>query len=235
MIGLTERNRTLGELMAELRARLGFVVQGNAATTNSTVIKSFLQEAHEFAFSELEPPAMRKTATIVLAAGSHLYDWHNDAEDEPIDPARVLSVWVADAGGDLRHPLAQGITVGDRRSGAAPSRPTRYDHLNGQIELYPVPDANYDLIVEYTATRARFDQPSDRPSVDDRLVLLYALATAKAHYRQPDAQAAAAAFRAMLAKEKFRQKEGKRFFAQAHPAAPGPQVVRRPDGTFSLG
>ena len=64
MNGLTERYRTLGELMTELRARLGFVTQGSASKNNDTVIKSFLQEAHDYVFGELEPPAMRKKTTI---------------------------------------------------------------------------------------------------------------------------------------------------------------------------
>jgi hypothetical protein len=46
------------------------------------VIKSFLQEAHDYVFGELEPPAMRKKTVIQLVAGSFLYDWHNDQEDE---------------------------------------------------------------------------------------------------------------------------------------------------------
>lgn len=211
MNGLTERYRTLGELMTELRARLGFVTQGSASKNNDTVIKSFLQEAHDYVFGELEPPAMRKKTTIKLVAGSFLYDWHNDEEDEEIDPGRVLSMWVK-VGDQIREPLTQGISEFDRSFSTLTGQPTKYDHLNGQIELYPIPDAAYDMIVEYTADRGRFDRASDRTSMPDRLVFLYALANAKAHYRHPDAQAAATSFQNMLNKEKFRQKENKRFF-----------------------
>lgn len=211
MNGLTERYRTMGELMTELRARLGFVTQGSASKNNDIVIKSFLQEAHDYVFGELEPPAMRKKTTIKLLAGSYLYDWHNDEEDEDIDPGRVLSMWVK-VGDQIREPLEQGITEFDRSFSTLTGQPTKYDHLNGQIELYPIPDAAYDMIVEYTADKPRFDRASDRPGVPDRLVFLYALANAKAHYRHPDAQAAATSFQNMMNKEKFRQKENKRFF-----------------------
>ncbi len=70
MNGLSERYRTLGDLMTALRARLGFVTQGSASKNNDTVIKSFLQEAHDFVFSELQPPAQRKKTIIQLQAGS---------------------------------------------------------------------------------------------------------------------------------------------------------------------
>lgn len=233
MNGLTERNRTLGELMTELRARLGFVAQGSASKSNDATIKSFLQEAHEYVFGDLEPPAMRKKATIKLEAGSFLYDWHNDVEDEPISPGRVLSVWVK-VGDQIRERLSQGITELDRSFSSLTGQPTKYDHLNGQIELHPVPDAAYDLILEYTADRGRFDRASDRTSVPDRLVFLYALANAKAHYRHPDAQAAATAFQNMLGREKFRQKENRRYFMDTSTTRSDAQVARTANGGYTL-
>lgn len=233
MNGLTERYRTLGELMTELRARLGFVTQGSASKNNDTVIKSFLQEAHDYVFGELEPPAMRKKTVIKLAAGSFLYDWNNDEEDEPIDPGRVISVWVRTSD-TIRTPLTQGITEHDRSLDTIRQEPSKYDHLNGQMELWPIPDQPYDLLVEYIADKPRFDRANDRPGVPDRLVFLYALANAKAHYRHPDAQAAATAFQNMLNKEKFRQKENKRFFMQGETTRGQAQVVRTANGGYTL-
>lgn len=233
MSGLTERYRTLGELMTELRARLGFVTQGSAAKNNDTVIKSFLQEAHDYVFGELEPPSMRKKTTITLAAGSFLYDWHNDQEDEDIDPGRVLSVWIKSSASN-RFQLRQGITESDRNLDGIRQQPEKYDHLNGQIELWPIPDQPYDMVVEYTADKPRFDRASDRPGVPDRLVFLYALANSKAHYRHPDAQASASSFQNMLAKEKYRQKEGKRFFVHGAAHSSEPHVVRTASGGYTL-
>lgn len=63
-IGLTARNKTLGEMMSELRARLGFVSQGPAAKGNDAVMKSFCQEAHEFVYGELDPSDMRFKSVI---------------------------------------------------------------------------------------------------------------------------------------------------------------------------
>ena len=230
MNGLSSRYRTLGELMTELRTRLGFVTQGSAAKSNDAVIKSFLQEAHEYVFGELEPPSMRKKTIVKLRAGSILYDWHNDQEDEQIDPGRVLSVWLVEST-TIRTPMTQGITEFDRSFDSLREQPQKYDNLNGQIEVWPTPEQEYDMLIEYTADRNRFDRASDRPSAPDRLVFLYALATAKAHYRHSDAQAAAQTFQNMLNKEKSRQKENKRFFFEGpNTATRDQQVVKSATG-----
>lgn len=233
MNGLAARNKTLGELMTELRSRLGFVAQGAASKGNEAIIKSFLQEAHDYVYSELEMSSLRKKATIAIEPGGYLYDWHNDAEDEPIDPTRVLSMWLR-VSESQRDQLRQGITEADRGMESERGQPTRYDHLNGQIELYPVPDRGYGLIIEYTADAGRFDRPADRCSVPHRLVFQYALATAKAHYRHPDAEAPASTFKNMLAKEKMRQKENRRFFGGGAAPCSTPQVVRNGEGSYSL-
>lgn len=233
MAGLSARYKTLGELMTELRARLGFVAQGSAAKNNDVVIKSFLQESHEYVFGELEPPAQRKKATIPLEAGSYLYDWHNDADDEDINPGRVLSLWVK-VGSNISEPLDQGVSEADRSYDTLREQPRKYDTLNGQLEVWPVPERAYDLVVEYIADRARFERASDRPSVPDRLVFLYALATAKAQYGRADAQAAATAFQNMLGKEKSRQRENRRYFVSTGGSRGAAQVVKTAGGGYTL-
>ena len=233
MSGLQDRNRTLGELMTELRARLGFVAQGSASKNNDLVIKSFLQEAHDFVFGELEPPDRRKKTIIRLQGGSFLYDWNNDQDDEPIDPGRVISVWLKETD-TIRTPLTQGITEADRSLDDIREQPQKYDTLDGQMELWPIPDQPYDLVVEYIAGKPRFDRTPDRPGVPDRLVFLYALANAKAHYRHPDAQAAAATFQSMLGKEKNRQRENRRYFMQGETTRGQAQVVRTANGGYTL-
>ncbi len=209
MNGLSQRYRTLGELLAELKARLGFVAQGPASSNNNPVMISFLQEAHEYVYDQLNPTPMRKKTVISLEQGSTLYDWHNDEEDENIDPGLVKSLWIID--GKERFPLSQGISETCREDETR-SMPVRYDTLNGQIELWPVPDKAYGLLVEYIASRPRFVQSSDRPGVSDRLVLLYALVSAKSHFRHPDAQSVAALFASQLRRERVKQHENRRYF-----------------------
>jgi hypothetical protein len=231
--GFEARQRTMGELATELRARLGFVTQGTAAQANDQKIKSFLQEAHEYVYAQLEPPPRRKTALMVLAPGQRLYDWHNDADDEDINPGRVLAVWLRMSAG-VSFALVQGISEAERSGIPQASWPTRYDTFNGQLEVWPVSDAACTLAVDYTAGLGRFDQPGDRPGVPDRLVALYALATAKADLRMPDAPATAAAFQALLSKEKMGQLENRRYFAAgALETCTARSVIKLADGRYA--
>ena len=210
---LIQRYRTYGELQAELKARLGFVAQGPSSNNNKAVMDSFLREAHDYVYAQLEPAPMRKKTVISLEPGSWLYDWHNDEEDEDIDPGMVLSVWLID--GENRYRLVQGITERHREDDSR-SQPVRYDTLNGQIELWPVPDkSGYGLLIEYIAGKPRFARDEDRPGVNDRLVLLYAIYMAQVHYRQPAYQATSASFNALLSGEKAKQHEGRRYFVRS--------------------
>ncbi len=228
MNSLMQRYRTHEELLAELRARLGFVSQGPSANNNRALMKSFLREAHDYVYNQLNPTAMRKKTVIMLEPGSYLYDWHNDEEDEDIDPGRVESVWVID--GNDRYRLIQGITE-HHRADDSRGQPIRYDTLDGQIELWPVPDrTGYGLLVEYVAGKPRFSEASDRPGVPDDLVLLYAIYVAKAHFRHPDYQVASSAFNAALSKARMSQHENRRYFT-AGASCPAGEVVGS-DGNY---
>lgn len=212
MNSLIQRNKTYGELLTELRARLGFVAQGPSANNNKHLLASFLEEGHDFVYSQLEPTTMRKKTVITLEPGSYLYDWHNDIEDEDISPGLVNSVWVVD--GKTRYPMVQGISEALRKDDSR-SRPTHYDTLEGQIELWPVPDSSrYGLLIDYIADKPRFTAPSDRPGVPHRLVFLYALSLGKSHFRHPDAQAATSAFNAEMKQAKSSLHENRRFFVK---------------------
>ena len=219
---LIQRYKTYGELQAELKARLGFVAQGPSSNNNKAQMDSFLQEAHDYVYAQLDPMPMRKKTVITLEQGSWLYDWHNDEEDENIDPGAVISVWLID--GENRYQLVQGITERHRED-TSRGQPVRYDTLNGQIELWPVPDrAGYGLLVEYIAGKPRFSQDTDRPGVPDRLVLLYAIYMAQVHYRHPSYQATSASFNALLSKEKAKQHENRRYFVKP-PATPVGEII----------
>ncbi len=210
---LPHRYRTYGELITELRERTGYVAQGPTANNNKSILDSFLQEAHEVVYEQLEPTPMRKKTAIVLEHGSYLYDWHNDEDDEDIDPGKVLSVWLLDGDGN-RFRLHQGIPEHwreDTESGVR-GQPTHYDNLDGQIELYPIPDADpYRLLIEYVQERPRFVRDADRPGVPDRLVFLYALYMMQGFLRDPAAQQTLQSFQAMMAKVKAKQHENRRY------------------------
>lgn len=193
--------KNLGSLMTELKARLGFVTQGPASHNNDPIMRSFLQEAHDYIYKELEHPRTKRVARIKLAKKSKLYDCHDDILDEDIEPSTISRFWIAD--GNERYSLLYGIDDGIRSSEDEPERPVRWDWYDGQIELWPAPDSdNYELVLEYLSGKRRFERDTDVPSVPSRLVFLYALAQAKAHYRHPDYQAAATSFDQLLKVER---------------------------------
>lgn len=219
----------MGELVTELRARLGFVAQGPSSNYNKQVMVSFLQEGNDYIAEELGPLTSRKKTIITLEPGSFLYDWHNDIEDEDINPGTVISIWLNRTETD-RQQMRQGITEWDR-SQTDRGQPCKYDTLNGQIEVLPVPDQPYNMLVEYIGSKPRFTQDSDRTAVPDRLVLLYALAVAKAHYSRPDAQAALSSFNRMMTIEKSRQHENRRYIIPTQPVNKTGAVVGS-DGSY---
>lgn len=224
---LIQRYKTYGELITELRTRLGFVSQGPSANNNKSILDSFLQEAHEAVYAQLQPEAARKKTRIKLEAGSYLYDYHNDEEDENIDPGSVISMWIVDSG-ENRYKLSQGISERMREDDDR-SQPLRYDTLDGQIELHPIPDEGpYDLLIEYIQERPRFTRDNDRPGVPDRLVFLFALYMAQAHYRMPDHQVTLQLFQSMMTKEKAKQHENRRYFV-SRPIERKGYVVRSGD------
>ncbi len=228
---LTSREGTLGSMMTELKARLGFVTQGASSKLIDPLLKSFLQEGHEYVYEQLGAPLLKKRTTIMLQKGSKLYDCHNDIEDENFEPAMIESICVYDTETSFNE-LRQGITELMRCGDITPTVPERYDILDGQIELWPTPDDAYRMVVIYRSELTRFTQPADHACVPSRLVFLYALASAKAHYQHPDAQTAGNIFQQALRIERQKQHENKRYSALAVRLRASTQVRRTSDGRY---
>jgi hypothetical protein len=230
---LTARQKTLGELRSELAIRLGYPTQGGAAQETRALFDSLLQEAHEYLCAQLDDALLRKTAQITTSPGESLYDWHDAAEDEEIDADRVHAVGVRCA--ESYTPLIHGIREHQREQSTLRQTPSRYEMFNGQLLLWPTPDARYTVIVTYTAPLPRFVQEADRPGAPDRLVFMYALASAKAHYRHPDAAVAGKAFETLLAQHKSRQHGERRYFSGgAETESRTPYVIRTAQGYVAM-
>ncbi len=229
MHSLTAHQRTLGELRGALAIRLGFPTQGGAAQAPRVLLDAWLSDAHAVVHAQLDDALRRKTAFMTTSPGEIRYDWHDHNQDEAIDASRVHAVGIETEAG--YRPLAQGIDDTPRATLTPRQTPRRYDLFDGQLWLWPVPDARYTVDITYTAPMPRFTQDADRPGVPDRLIFLYALATAKAHYREPDAGMAGKAFEALLAQHQRRQHGERRYFARStETQAPMPHVVRAQSG-----
>ena len=89
------------------------------------------------------------------------------------------------------YPLIQGIPPQLYTMITKPWRPARYE-LRGAIELYPAPDQTYWLWMKGHFGLSQFTLGTQSTTLDSELVFLYALANAKGHYGQPDANNIAA-------------------------------------------
>ncbi|MGI9305774.1 MAG: hypothetical protein ACR2P5_00555 [Gammaproteobacteria bacterium] len=176
-------HRTLDDLRARLRRRLGFAHTGSVSLVNNDLLTEFLQDAQESLWDQFDIPELFVDPEIQTARGAFLYDFPDDCDPTRIYEisANVTQYW---------RPLDQGIDTRHDTVRELEGYPVRWDVTNsGQLELYPFPDQIYRLKLEYLRKPGPFSEDHDRASFDDRLIFLYALATAKAHYRMPDAQA----------------------------------------------
>lgn len=227
---------TYADMLQKLRVRCKL----HATLGGAPALEDILQEANGYVFDQLDN-GLPWQSTLTLQANTALYPFVTDA-GLPVARGSVQSVWI-EQGDQIRVPLPQGISQAQRAMSDLRTIPERYDtQMTGsadgvpvfQIEVWPTPDQTYILYIDHNRVLARFSDPADKPSAPARLVLAYAIAMGKAHYGLPDAQIAGEAFRTMLNTEKANQRENRRFIpptSERHT----PQVIRRADGTYTLG
>jgi hypothetical protein len=171
--------QTLGELRSALSSRLGFGAQGSSGI-NSGILDSFLQSAQDQLWLRADWRNLITYDEKTTGIGQTLYDWAANCDQNR--PLREIAVY----DGATWVPMSEGITFAMRtdNSQTIPARFERY----AQMEIWPAPDAAYTIRRYYVATCSRFTQDSDRASIDDGMIFLHALAAAKAHYKQADAE-----------------------------------------------
>jgi hypothetical protein len=102
-----------------------------------------------------------------------------------LDPHKVT--WVGVKRDDVYYPLAAGIPPEIYSYDQTAGFPLRYE-IRSCIELWPIPqDDDATLIVKGHFGLSRFTEDTDQSTVDSELIFTLAIANAKAHYRQPDA------------------------------------------------
>ena len=196
--------QTLGELRALLTQRLGFGSAGAAAGVISGTIDNFLFNAQIQLYMQADWKKLQHYADKTVGIGQHLIDYPTVIGGAPADanPERILkiavkvnSLWV-----DLREGInTEHYSYQDRNY-----YPQRYERY-AQIELWPKADISYTVRIWYIRELGRFTQDADRCTIDDDLIFLHALANAKAHYRQPDADIYTRQMQSMLTQLKTKQ------------------------------
>lgn len=135
--------------------------------------------------------------------------------------------WVLD--GTTWSELVGGIPAGMFNTTTA-GRPTHVE-LREFIEIWPVPNKAYTLYLKAHAGLEPFGADTDTPSIDEEVLFLYALANAKAHYGQADANAYYRQAEVLISKLNSGNYDTRRFIPYDSGTVPG-QTLSYPSVTF---
>ena len=196
---------TMASLSARILVRLGFANQAsNPPPGMALLVQDFLTSAQTFLYKRYLQLHTKRLFRWKVNPGQRFYSLKDNDENVKegvnMDPTRTIEWAGIQDSRNVWYPLIQGIPPQLYTMITKPWRPARYE-LRGAIELYPAPDQTYWLWVKGHFGLMSFINPSDITTIDSELVFLHALANAKAHYGQPDAnniESQANAYRAEL-------------------------------------
>jgi len=178
--------RSLGDMRQELRDRLGFAATGSQAGPNTSIMNSFLRNGQVQLYWQFDWPQLKKVdKTTVTNQGQVFYDWPDD-----IDPDRLVNVAMEDTSSATPNiwSLIEGIDWKHDNYATPQDQPSRFERRD-QLEIWPQPDSNnYKIWIEYVKRLNAFTIDTDKATLDEDMILLHALASAKAHYRHKDAE-----------------------------------------------
>lgn len=188
-------SRTLAELRTELMRRLGFSAMTVAPPPGMPeLLDSFLQGSQRSLYRQYSVLRTERFYTWQMVVGERFYDldgnYDANGDDPPctkrLDPRKITWAGISDSDTSWR-PLICGIPPECYTQPDVTAWPTRYE-VRQCIEVWPAPsDANLRLRIKGHFGLEPFAANTDKCTIDDEAVFLFALARAKAHYRQPDA------------------------------------------------
>lgn len=189
--------RTLGELRSDIQVRLGFGMAGQSGVVNAPLIDSMLRSAQNQLYEQFDWSELRSVETRLTGQNQQFYDYPANC-----NVGRLHALYILHGG--QYHQLEEGIETLSRQIPSS-TVPLRYERRD-QIELWPIPQAQYSFRIEYEKTLNAFVANSDRCTLPDEIVYLHALANAKEHYRQPDAKTYMSQLDALIARLKARHR-----------------------------
>ena len=192
-------------LQTRMLVRLGFANQtADPPPGMAALLQEFLQSAQNYLYRRYSATRTRRWFRWKVNPGQRFYSLldndENILQNYTMDPEKTVIYAGIQDSRNVWYPLIEGIPAQLYTMLAKPWRPARYEIRNA-IELYPAPDQTYFLWVKGHFGLQSFSNPTDLTTIDSELVFLHALANAKSHYGQPDAnniEAQANAFRAEL-------------------------------------
>ncbi len=191
-VGTAAYTTTLLTLRQRMLRRLGFAASvANPPPGMADLIDEFLVSAQTQMIERFPDLVIERFFTWTMVAGTRFYLTTADDEgatspDYVLDPRDVTWVGIEDLVGTFL-PLIEGIPPEFYTSESQQGLPSHYE-IRQAIEVFPAPDQAYLLQVKGRFKNLPFSADSDVTTIDPELVFLLALANAKSHYSQPDAQ-----------------------------------------------
>lgn len=191
--------RTLGELERDVIIRLGYAARvNNPPPGMQLLVRSFLQSAQNVLYRRYAPLRTSRFFTWVMTPGERFYDLTDnyDTCTKQMDRSKIEWAGVETTEGWWLK-LIEGIPPEFYTAEQFQGIPQRYE-IRQCIEVFPAPNAAYKLRIKANFGLMPFEDAYDQPTIDDTLVFLWALADAKQHYQQPDAEIARSEATAIL-------------------------------------
>lgn len=182
---------TLANLRKRMLIRLGFANQAtNPPPGMALLINDFLSSGQTYLYRKYTALHMRRLFRWKIIPGQRFYGLA-DNDESPLgnfrlDPVRPIEWSGIQDTRNVWYPLIKGIPPQLYTMITKPWRPARYD-IRAAIEIYPAPDQTYFMWHRGMTGLSAFAADGDFTSIDSELVFMHALANAKAHYGQPDA------------------------------------------------
>ncbi|MEE9311793.1 MAG: hypothetical protein V3V10_05200 [Planctomycetota bacterium] len=192
---VTEGNytATLATLRVRVLKRLGFGAQtANPPPGMALLVDEFISSAQTQLATRFPELVTERFYTWTMVVDQRFYTTSGDDDgvttpDFILDPKKITWVGVEDLNGTF-YPLREGInpllyTTETTNTGL----PYAYE-IRQSLEVFPAPDAAYLLQVKGRPKNFPLAGDADIVTIDDELIFLLALANAKAHYQQTDAE-----------------------------------------------
>jgi hypothetical protein len=149
------------------------------------LVTQVLQDAQQQVYRQYKMMRHERWWSWDTVAGERFYDVPKDGTDF-LDFGKISGVWLEDASGNWL-PMRQKI---DPLEFSSPDQSMPYAYeLREYLEVWPEPDGVYTIWLKGNLGLRAFADDADVTTVDPQAVFLKALAMAKGHYRQPDANA----------------------------------------------
>ena len=194
--GSGAQTATLAQLRVRMLQRLGFGAQtANPPPGMADLMDEFLESAQRQLFHRYPELETERFFTWTTVLDQRFYDL--TANDEVsaglpctklLNPLKLTGVFIEDENGTW-FPMSSGINprryTGINNNGF----PDSYE-IRQELEIFPAPDsALYKIRIKGHFGLLAFAADGDVATIDPELIFLLALANAKAHYQQTDAQA----------------------------------------------